>query len=48
MPKLNQKKPRKRNSRRTANIRDEKYKRQARHQWYIERKQGKHKGPCPL
>ena len=48
MPKRNWKQPRKRNTRRTANILDRKIKRQARHQWYIDRKEGKHKGPCPI
>ena len=46
MTKLKQ--PRTKNTLRTARILDRKRKRDKREQWYIDRKLGKHKGPCPL
>lgn len=42
------KQPRKKTTSRVVTILLRKEKRQARHQWYIERKEGKHKGPCPI
>lgn len=48
MPKINIKQPRKRNTLRTARILARKQTKHRRHQWYIDRKLGKHKGICPL
>lgn len=45
---MNQKRPRKRNTLRTARILFRKEEKRKRQQWYIERKQGKHKGRCPI
>ena len=42
------KQPRKQDTLRTANILARKRKRAVRHQWYIDRKAGLHKGPCPI
>lgn len=42
------KQPRKRNTLRTARILARRQEKQNRHQWYIDRKLGKHKGPCPF
>lgn len=47
MRKRKWKQPHKRNTLRTARLLARKEKRQERHQWYIERKEGKHKGQCP-
>lgn len=48
MTKHKWKQPRKKNTLRTARILDRKFQRLIRQEWYIERKEGKHKGPCPL
>ena len=48
MSKLKWKHPRKRNTLRTSRILIRKQKVYDRHQWYIDRKAGLHKGQCPL
>ena len=48
MRKRKWKHPRKQDTLRTSRILHRKQKRAARHQWYIDRKAGLHKGQCPI